>query len=55
MSLAAVPDHVLKRRDDPEAHAELVRRGLARDPSTVKRTRVCRERADYRYERKFVR
>ena len=54
--LAATPDYVLKARmrTDPEALAELIKRGLVNDPATVRRARVCRDRADDR-ARRFTR
>ena len=37
---AAVTDAKLRQMDDPEAKAELVRRGLAPDPVAEERTRA---------------
>ena len=54
MSLAACTDRELWKRADPEARAELIKRGLAWDPPTAKRTRGLRDRADDR-QRKFTR
>jgi hypothetical protein len=53
--LCTIPDRILKTRTDPEARAELIKRGLLWEPGAAKRTKECRARADYRYERKFVR
>jgi len=52
MSLAAETDAALKKRDDPEARAELIKRGLAFDPPK-RRGQVAR--AERQQERKFVR